>query len=111
MGIKAKPSADMKPKTLMLGFDGAEWPYLRGRNTARIVRDVRQMTGMSVNHAEQLITSDPDVDVMATLLCAAMLQSGVRPDFEDLLDRITGDNPVTARLAEGVPDPEADGGN
>jgi hypothetical protein len=98
-------------KTLVFEWDGQDWPYVRGRNTARITRDVRQTTGMSLNRAEQLMGSDADLDVVVALLCAAMLQQGVTPDYEDLLDRVSPDSPLTVKLVDGVPDPEPHGGS
>lgn len=96
-----------KPKKYPhLGFDGNVYPYVRGNNTARIVRQVRQVTGQSPNEAEQLLSSAADVDVFAVLFYAAALQAGADPNFEALLDEINAESKITLEMRE-LDDPEA----
>lgn len=110
MSVRAVKDAE-PTKTLMLSFDGDEYPFVYGRCTARILRDVRRVTGMTVPKALELFGSEPDIDVIVTLYMAAAMQSGVTPDFDSLLDAVSYENPVQIRLVDGVPDPEALGGS
>lgn len=100
-----------RAQTLVFAFNGEEFPFVYGRCTARILRDVRQATGMTVPRAMELLGSEPDIDAVVTLYVAAAMQAGVNVDAEALLDSVSYANPVTVRLVDGVPDPEALGGS
>lgn len=106
MAVKAEPV-----NTLMLSFDGDEYPFVYGRCTARILRDVRKATGMTVPRAMELLGTEPDIDAVVTLFVAAAMQAGATLDVERLFDEVSYERPVTVRIVDGVPDPEALGGS
>lgn len=101
----------MAHKVLHLGFDGKSYPYRRGGNTARIVRKVREVTGMPVLVAERHMgdLDTADIDVALVLFYAAALQAGEDPNFEALADEVTEVNAITVEVRELDEDPETRG--
>lgn len=99
--------AKKKATVLHLSFDGKSYPYERGNNTARLVRQVRQVTGVSILEAERALNGDgADIDVALVLYYAAALQAGEDPNFEALLDEVSETHFITVEMRELEDDPE-----
>jgi len=100
--------AKKKATALHLSFDGKSYPYIPGDITARMRRQVRQVTGIPVLQAERAMSDREsiDLDMALVMFYAGALLAGDDPNFEALLDEVTQDNPITAEYREVEDDPE-----
>lgn len=95
--------------TVTITVDGDHsFTFRSGDITARIARQVRQATGMSLMKAMRLLGEEPDLDVLAAVCYAGALQTNPSYPFDEIEQLITYDADYDASIddVEEGDDPE-----